>query len=69
MEKELYLVYPYNYPEDYVLVLAGSTEEIIEEYCKEVGKGIMSEDEFYDEHNADIISRINGRKVKEVILE
>lgn len=49
-DNKLYFVNKSEYPEDWVLVYTNTLAKLIEQYCKETDKELLSVDEFYEEY-------------------
>ncbi len=66
---KLYIMWRYNYPEDWVLIYANTIEEIIKQYCEATDKKPFDEDEFYANYVCDEINAVGDRKIKEIVFE
>ena len=66
---KLYIVNKHGYPEDWVLIYTDSIEKVMEQYCKETDRELISMDEFYEDYDCSEINCIGNRKIKEIVFE
>jgi len=66
----LYLVYKYGYPEDYVVLYVPEDHQLImETYCKEAECDPMEVDYFIEKYVINKIPEIGGRKISRILFE
>ena len=68
MYDKIYVINPYNYPEDWALVCGKTDLEAISLFCKDNNLDITI-DQFYEKYEIDMINSIGGRRIKSIELE